>query len=111
MKLLKDGTLLYSTEGGPNEPVKLTISPPQEAWDQFLNTCLEIRMSQWETSYHDENVLDSTGWEIKIKTKEFAYTGSGYHLSPPNFDDFCVAAKRLVGGLDFNGLINDDTEI
>ena len=69
---------------------------------EFLKTCDEIKLWSWKKEYFDQEVMDGTQWELKIKKARKLrgrnISGSNSYPQPiDNFNKFIIAINKLAG--------------
>ena len=76
-----------------------------DEWQSFINDIyIKYRLEEWNTEYINNDVLDGTQWEVKVKLangKELEYYGSNDY--PQNWTDFIDYINNLIAfsGLEF----------
>ena len=76
-----------------------------DEWQSFINDIyIKYRLEEWNTEYINNDVLDGTQWEVKVKLsngKELEYYSSNDY--PQNWTDFIDYINNLIAfsGLEF----------
>ena len=98
--LLKDNEIFYKEHQFINllEPTK-TVTDNEIR--EFLKTCDEIKLWSWKKKYSNQEILDGTQWELKIKKsgklRGRNISGSNSYPQPiDNFNKFIIAINKLA---------------
>ena len=99
--LLKDNEIFYKEHQFINllEPTK-TVTDNEIR--EFLKTCDEIKLWSWKKEYSNQEILDGTQWELKIKKggklRGRNISGSNSYPQPiDKFNRFVIAINKLAG--------------
>jgi hypothetical protein len=85
-------------EGFYHGPIRKSVTPSADQWEQFWRELDEIGFWRWKDKYDDDSVTDATGWTLDIEFAGRRKRASGYNEFPPGFDKFRAAVQRLLGG-------------
>ena len=99
--LLKDNQIFFKNDEFSNflEPVKVVTD---NEINEFLKTCDEINLWSWKKDYFNQEVVDGTQWELKIKKsgklRGRNICGSNSYPQPiDKFNKFLIAINKLAG--------------
>ena len=99
--LLKDNEIFYKEHQFIDllEPTK-TVTDNEIR--EFLKTCDEIKLWSWKKEYSNQEILDGTQWELKIKKggklRGRNISGSNSYPQPiDKFNRFVIAINKLAG--------------
>ncbi|NOR44067.1 MAG: hypothetical protein GQ534_00645, partial [Candidatus Delongbacteria bacterium] len=71
-------------------------------WDKFWKETVKLKIWLWKKSYVDKGSSDGQNWSIKIKIGKMKLHTYGSGEFPENYEDFLVALRKLIGGLEFS---------
>ncbi|MDA3886508.1 MAG: hypothetical protein PF638_13020 [Candidatus Delongbacteria bacterium] len=97
--LFRDKKLVYQSTR-PEE--KLFRVPADEDWDKFWKESVKLKIWLWNKSYVDRSSSDGQNWSVKIKIGKMNLHSYGSGQFPENFENFLVAIRKLLGGLEFH---------
>ena len=70
--------------------------PNPEKWSAFLAKIDELRVWDWEASYHRTDMCDGSQWELQLAIGEKSVKSYGSGLFPEKFDQFKEALSKLL---------------
>jgi hypothetical protein len=112
----EDGHLLYHPKDASDEGTALRsdgwleVETTPETWRRFWRTLDDLGVWDWAERYEPpDGIRHGTVWQIGIERGERrivssgsnAYPGASGHDRTPEFERFCRAVSRLVGGRTF----------
>ena len=99
--LLRDNQIFFKHDEFNNflEPVKVVTD---NEINEFLKTCDEINLWSWKKDYFNQEIMDGTQWELKIKKggklRGRNFSGSNSYPQPiDKFNKFIIAINKLAG--------------
>ena len=99
--LLKDNQIFFKNDEFSNflDPVKVVTD---NEINEFLKTCDEINLWSWKKEYFNQEIMDGTQWELKIKKsgklRGRNFCGSNSYPQPiDKFNKFLIAINKLAG--------------
>ena len=93
----------------PGVPVDtLRVVPAADAWRQFWAAADQAGVHHWKTRYSKEDIIDGTGWTLRLSAGAFTLESSGSNAYPdwfgrehggvtPEFEAFTSALGDLIG--------------
>ena len=103
--ILEDGKILLFLNSMDDSPV-VNHSPSDQKWIEFSKSLDQLKISNWQKSYHDPRILDGTQWYLKILSNSSEIISGGSNAYPENFDEFIKTINRLISEeyftLDYN---------
>ena len=97
--VIRDKKLLYHASR-PDE--RITRDPAENDWDKFWKETVKLKIWLWKKSYVDKGSSDGQNWSVKIKTGKMFLHSYGSGEFPENYEEFLVAIRKLIGGLEFS---------
>lgn len=97
--LIRDQKLIYQSTR-PQE--KFTRDPSDEDWDKFWKETINHKIWIWKKSYVDRGSSDGQNWSVKIGVGKLKLHSYGSGEFPDAFEDFLVAVRKLIVGLEFH---------
>ena len=98
--MLKENQIFYINDRFISnlEPTKIITD---NEVGEFLKTCDEIKLWSWKKEYSNQEILDGTQWELKIKKsgklRGRNISGSNSYPQPiDNFNKFIIAINKLA---------------
>jgi len=111
---LKGDDLLYTAWDNDNILDERRITPTPDEWQAFRQSLDDIGVWNWQETYPNPGVTDSTQWSLEIAwdDREIASSGdSNYPVADglpdndpditPTFERFLEAVRKLIGRLEF----------
>ena len=95
--VLRDGKLLYHSTRPTEE---ITRDPSGEDWDRFWKDTVKLKIWVWEKEYVDRSSSDGANWSVNIEIGKLKLRSYGSNIRPDNFEEFLVAVRKLVPGLE-----------
>jgi len=66
-----------------------------------MQDMVDVDIFSWEADYQPDGlVLDGTHWTVQLEVADRSIESSGSNAYPAQWDRFCSAVRRLIGGLD-----------
>jgi len=94
--------LTYRSFGSYNTDESTVIVDPANRWNRFMQDVIDVDIFSWEADYQPAGlVLDGTHWTVQLEVADRSIESSGSNAYPAQWDRFCSAVQRLIGGLDF----------
>jgi len=99
---LQGRTLAYTAWNDDGEPITIQVSPPPQAWRDFLTALEALALWQWTPQY-GATATPVTRWYIELAAPGRQINTAGADAFPVGdaFPGFCAALRILLGALDF----------
>jgi len=74
----------------------IQLNPNSKKWATFLVEIENLRVWEWEASYHQLDMCDGSQWELQMTMGDKSVKSYGSNKLPENFDQFKEELAKLL---------------